>query len=171
MGRLLLYKRKKIIMKIICDTREQDPLQFMSHEILRQKLNEGDYTTKDLLDYELETGNKTVRIERKKSTSELATNLWKDFARFEKELLRLYDYERKVLLCEFPYSHILSFPKNSGIPEKMQKYIRINSSIMLSKLEYITNIYDIEIIYTNNKFEASKKAEEILNDFEKKIKR
>lgn len=166
-------------MIIVIDTREQQPATFMGHEVIRQKLDEGDYCTAALLEYEQKTGNKTVRIERKKSTAELANNLGKGFDRFEKELQRLFPYERKVLLCEFTYDHILRFPEDSGIPKnkwfrrgkngRLVKNIYITPKMMLDKLEYIQNIYDIEIIYTEDKFEASRKIEEILDVFEKKI--
>lgn len=169
-------------MRVIIDTREQLPLPFESLgcEIISKKLDEGDYSTVDLLEYEQATGEKTVRIERKRNTAELAGNLGKDFTRFEKELQRLLPYKRKILLCEFTYDDILKFPEGSGIPKnrwfrkgkngRMVKNVRMTPQVIISKLEYIENIYDIEIIYCPNKFEAAKKVIEVFNVFEEEIK-
>lgn len=168
-------------MNIVIDTREKYPLDFFGHEITRIKLDEGDYCTLDLLEYEKSTGEKTVRIERKRNTGELSINLGKDFKRFENELSRLFSYKRKVLLCEFTYDDILSFPENSGIPKsrwyrksksgKVVRNVKMTPKDLLNKLEYIENIYEIEIIYAGDSYNAAQKAEDILNDFEKEVKR
>lgn len=167
-------------MIIIVDSREKDilPLEILGHQIIIQKLDEGDYASQELLDYEKATGSKTVRIERKKSTSELATNLGKDFKRFEKEMQRLLPYERKIILCEFNYDDILRFPEGSGIPKnkwfrrgkngRMVKNVMMTPNLMLSRLEYLQNIYEVEIMYAGDKYNAAKKLEEIFNDFTKK---
>ena len=159
-------------MKVIVDTREQKIMEHIDWEIIRMKLDEGDYTAYDLLEYEKATGNKTVRIERKSSVSELANNLDKTLERFEREMTRLFDYERKVLLFEFSLKDLLDFPHGSKLPYNVIKKIKIRPKTMLNRLEYIQNIYDVEIIYAGSHEEATNIADEILRDAIKKtIKR
>ena len=168
-------------MIIIADTREQKPWSFMDHDVERKSLKEGDYTTKELLKLEKTTGRKTVRIERKASTSELAGNLGTNLVRFEKEMDKLLDYEEKYIICEFSMMDVLQFPKNSGIPRhqmykknKAGKFIykiKMTPDMLLSKIEYITNIYEIEFIYAGDRANAMVIAQEILeNAHKEKIK-
>lgn len=164
-------------MRVLVDSREKNILPFLDLEI--RKLDEGDYVSLDLFNYEIETGIKIIRIERKKSTAELANNLGKGFIRFEKELKRLYDYKRKILLCEFTYDDILRFPEGSGIPKHLWykkgrkgivRRVRMTPELILSKLEYITNIYDIEIIYAGDRFNAVNIANKIFQELSDEIK-
>jgi len=166
-------------MKIIIDTREKQPLDFGFIEIERIKLDEGDYTARELLDYEEKTGSKTVRIERKASITELANNLSKGFDTFEKEMKRLFDYERKILLLEFNPDNIKHFPFKCGLPNhiifrknKKGKYvrnIRMDGTQILNKLEYIKNIYDVEIIFAGSREYSAQLIETILQDAIQKI--
>lgn len=165
-------------MKIIIDTREQNPLNFPFYNIVRQKLDEGDYTAQELLDYEQSTGQKTVRIERKGSAVELATNLTRGFSTFEKELQRLFDYERKIILCEFDEGLIHSYPYGS-LPKhiiftknKKGKYVRrikVRPQQLLDKIEYIKNIYEVEIVFIGSRDRAQSYVEEVLTNAIEKI--
>lgn len=168
-------------MIIIADTREQKPWAFMDHDVERKALKEGDYTTKELLELEKTTGRKTVRIERKASTSELAVNLGSKLVRFEKEMDKLLDYEEKYIICEFSLADILKFPENSGMPKhawfkknkqgKLVYRIKMTPDMLINKIEYITNIYEIEFIYAGDRANATIIAQEILeNAHKEKIK-
>lgn len=66
-------------MKIIIDTREQKPLEFPGHEIIKQKLDEGDYNTPRLIPY--------LVIERK-SMQDFYGSIIQDHKRFKAEILR-----------------------------------------------------------------------------------
>ena len=66
-------------MKIIIDTREQKPLNFEGHEIVRKKLDEGDYNVEELKTY--------IVIERK-SLQDFYGSIIQGHTRFKNELLR-----------------------------------------------------------------------------------
>lgn len=137
------------------------------------KLKEGDYTTKELLDLEIETGRKIFRVERKKTTAELATNFGnKDILRFERELERLVPYEHKYIILEFDELKILDFPKGSGIPErilyrinkygKQVKNIKITGQRILQVLENLSIKYSIPIIYSMDMMDAKRNFIELV---------
>lgn len=65
--------------RIIVDTREQRPLEFVGHEIINKKLDEGDYNVEELKNY--------IVIERK-SLPDLYGSIVKGHRRFRDELLR-----------------------------------------------------------------------------------
>lgn len=162
-------------MQIIVDTREQNNW-FDSHNfsLLSKKLDEGDYSVKELCDIEEETGRKILRIERKASTAEIAINLGKERKRFLKEMERLAEYDHKYLIMEFPIYILLKFPEESGIPKNrwyrknkygnMVKAIKMTGNYMISLLEKIEKDFDIEVIYSNSRSEAEESALQIMKD-------
>lgn len=157
-------------MIVIVDTREKNPWNFDDMEI--GTLKEGDYTSKELLDYENKTGEKTIRIERKASTAELAGNLGRTFYAFEDEMKRLYDYKEKYLILEFSKSTLMAFPKGSGIPRKAWGKVKMNPKFLLSRLEYLSNVYDVQVIFAGDRDNAMEIAKEILeNAIKETIKR
>jgi ERCC4-type nuclease len=161
---------------IIQDTREQNGWDtFLDHRVdyvERCKLDEGDYTTTDILSLEKITGRKILRIERKASTGELAANLGQKRVTFEKELVRLSEYEHKYLIMEFDEDTVYSFPYNSGIPErkwyrinkqgKKVRAIKMNGPYMVSLLSQMRDKYGIELIYAGNKENAKLMALELM---------
>lgn len=98
-------------MIIIQDTREQNGWGFFGHDVIRQKLDCGDYTIPSLLG--------KFAIERKATLGELYLNLasLKSKARFHRELMKLKELDEALILCEFPERNIYEFPLNSGIPQ------------------------------------------------------
>lgn len=114
---------------IIRDTREQqgyffdeDPLYCGGTEIAALKTG----------DYSIRGHENVICVERKKSTGELAGNLGE--SRFARELERMTKIKHRFLVCEFPYSNIMEFPANSGIPRSKFSKLRITSKYMLRRL-------------------------------------
>jgi hypothetical protein len=165
---------------LIVDSREKEPWNTMSFEIKRQKLDEGDYTLQEYLDYESKTGKKTIRIERKSSTAELASNLGKLYKQFCAEMERLRDFDEKYLICEFSMADVAKFPEGANIPDKymykINKYgkkvknVKMTGKFMLLRLDQLYREYDLNIIYAGNRGNAITTMTELLNEYEKKIR-
>lgn len=116
---------------VIRDTREKLGWQFdksahcLGTEV--RTLETGDYT--------LDGYEKVFIIERKRSTGELAANLFQ--ARFERELDRLDRFPHAYLVLEFEMADILSFPRNSGIPRSRWKSLKVTSGVLLKRLHEV----------------------------------
>ncbi len=145
-------------MIIIQDTREQNPFSFAFYdcETTIATLKTGDYT---LQGYE-----EVIAIERKKSTSELATNLGKYKDRFEREMERLSKFDHKYIVCEFTESDLLQFPLNSSIPKRIIKYIRMNGKFMRKQLYKYEEDYGVSVIFCDGKEEAESKVIDIFQE-------
>lgn len=150
-------------MNVIIDTREQQPLDieyaaaFHGEDvsITNRKLDLGDYSVEGLED--------KLVIERKKSTSEICVNISaKDRDRFQRELVRLADIKYAFFLCEFPRSYIWDFPKNSTIPPKKWKGLKVNSGYLSIWMNKIENVYGIPVIYCDSKADAETAVLKIL---------
>jgi hypothetical protein len=150
---------------IIRDTREKEgwPFDFYPecNGMVKQKLDEGDYTIKELWDREQETGEKILRIERKRSTSEIANNLGLKSKQFYAELNRLTEYEYAYLILEFSQTDVVDFPERSGIPKRAWSKLQMNGNYMLSQLETFRDKFGVEIIYAGDKHEAEAEAMKI----------
>jgi ERCC4-type nuclease len=133
---------------VVVDTREQIPWSFTRSSFVEnvesRKLDTGDYS---ILGWE-----DRICIERKASTAEIANNVTQK--RFFNELERMKDYEYKFLICEFPFTDVLDFPRNSGIPFSKHKYLKISSPYILKVMSQIQIKYGISVIYTANQQEA-----------------
>jgi hypothetical protein len=164
---------------LIVDTRERSPWDAMTFNKKVQKLDEGDYTLEEFLEYEKQTGKKTIRIERKASVTELATNLGKLYVPFEKEMKRLQVYDEKYIVCEFTLADLARYPEGSNIPEKnlyrINKYgkkvknIKMTGKFMQVRLDYLYREYDVSIIYAGSRANAINIMTELLNEYTKKI--
>lgn len=142
-------------MIILQDTKEKKPwnFDFFGFPQELQHLDTADYTIKGYED--------KVRIERKRTSGELAINLGSKSKQFMAEMERLSKYTYRYVICEFPESYINQFPVNSGIPQKQISKIRIPSFILRSKIEMIKADYGIEFIFTNGTSEAEQIAMDI----------
>ena len=122
---------------IIIDTREQQAWEFPRHSTANKKLDTGDYSLGGLED--------VLCIERKKSVSEIASNITEK--RFEDVLERMTKYKYTYMIFEFSLTDVLMYPQGSEIPRHKWKYIRISPNFILKKLsEYMVN-YNIKIIF------------------------
>lgn len=145
-------------MRIIQDTREQEPWDFSFYGVdtVVRKLDTGDYSVEGLEDI--------LCIERKKSTGEIAINLGSKNATFVKELERMRSFKAKYLIFEFSIQTLLSFPALSGIPKSGLSKIRMNAGYIVKLLQKYEEEYNIEIIYCNSKAQANEVAYDIMKE-------
>lgn len=141
-------------MIVIQDTREKRPWTFDFYDEVQdveiQKLDVGDYTVKGLED--------KLAIERKATTGEIALNLGTLYKKFQAELERGKDLRWMYVICEFPVSHVLSFPLNSSIPKKNWRKLEMNGKALMAKLTAIQNEYGVQVIYSRSKEHACEQA-------------
>lgn len=134
---------KKI--KIIYDTREQDPLRFHEYEvdICRDKLDAGDYT---LSGHDRPRDDHSIIIERKKNCQELVSNLVMNWDRFKAELEILSQYKHKAIVVCGPnnFPHIYS-----------RGYTKVSPSFAYSRIADILMDYGIPTIFADTRDEAS----------------
>ena len=145
-------------MKILVDTREQQPWDFGIYgcETAAATQKTGDYTVEGYEDL--------IVIERKRSTGELAMNLGKKSKQFEAEMERMLGFRYRYLICEFPSERFIEFPKGSTIPRKMWPKIPMNGKFMFSRLMKWCEHYGVEAIFCNNKGEAEKEAWRVIQE-------
>ncbi len=133
---------------IIIDTREQQAWEFPRHSTANKKLDTGDYSLAGM--------EEVLCIERKKSVSEIASNITEK--RFEDVLERMTKYKYSYMIFEFSLTDVLMYPQGSEIPRHKWKYIRISPNFILKKLsEYMIN-YNIKIIFGDSPKNAQKIA-------------
>jgi ERCC4-type nuclease len=131
---------------IIVDTREQIPWEFELHNIAKQKLDTGDYS---ILGFE-----NIIAIERKKSVSELATNLSE--SRFNDVLERLSKIKHPYLVFEFSLEEVYNFPVGSDIPKRLWDKLRISGNYIIKRLIEIQLKYNIQVIFCDDPSNAEK---------------
>lgn len=93
--------------------------------------------------------NKAFVIERKSSAPEVVGCItqkekWDDF---RQELERLEEYRLPFVICEFPLSHIETYPHNCGLPLHVQKRIKMRPQFLLMRLEEIWVKYKTRWIF------------------------
>jgi ERCC4-type nuclease len=144
-------------MEIIRDTREQSPWLFSFYEDVTVKigtLKTGDYT--------LSSHKDILCIERKKNTGEIAQNIGRKKAAFLAELQRMEKFQYRHLICEFPKDMLYSFPAFSGIPVKVQKFVRIHKNYLISFMDKITLDFGVSVHYCDNSTHAESVAYNIM---------
>ena len=109
---------------IIIDSREQQPWTFRNKVTAVNKLDTGDYSIQGL--------ENLVAIERKKSVSELATNITE--SRFKDVIQRLSETKYAFMLFEFSLKDILIYPIGSNIPKSKWQYIKITANFLLKNI-------------------------------------
>jgi ERCC4-type nuclease len=109
---------------VVIDTREQHPWEFPDNAKANKKLDTGDYS---ILGFE-----NIIAIERKKSVSELATNLSE--SRFKDVLERLSKIKHAYMVFEFDIDEVYSFPVGSDIPKKLWDKLRISGNYIIKRL-------------------------------------
>lgn len=131
---------------IIIDTREQTPWEFGYHDTAKQKLDTGDYS---MVGFE-----NIVAVERKKSVSELATNLSE--SRFEDVLDRLSSIKHPYMIFEFDIDDVYAFPVGSDIPKRMWDKLRISGNYIIKRLIEIQLKYNIQVIFCGDASNAER---------------
>lgn len=142
---------------ILSDSREKKrfDLEFYGFNIEIAALKTGDY--------QLKGKENLLSIDRKASISELVSNLFDDYVRFKKELIRASEIDNFYLICEFGLEHVILFPKTSGIPRRKWPYIRSSPESIMKKLNTIYETYGVKTIFNNNRELAEQKTVELLN--------
>ena len=139
---------------ILKDTREKNGWSFKAFDkclaVTRWGLKTGDYTARGL--------ERDLVIERKASTGELAMNLGKKRKAFEAEIERMSSFRWKYILCEFSIDDLMNFPKNSGIPKKNLKFVRMNGKFMWKKLCEYQEQNGVEVVFCDSKLDAEERA-------------
>jgi hypothetical protein len=148
-------------MEIIRDTREQkNYFTFKSYadvRIIEKKLDTGDYSSPSF--------ENKVTVDRKNSAQELYINFGTDSKRFDAELERMKSIEFAYFVCSFPYSHLESFPVNSGIPSNRWHTLKIKGSYLRMRVKEIEEKYsNIKFIFCKNVFEAEEVTYRILKE-------
>ena len=131
---------------IIIDTREQIPWEFGFHNTAKKKLDTGDYT--------IEGFENILAIERKKSVSEIATNLSE--SRFSDVLDRLNKIKHSYMVFEFSLDEVYSFPVGSDIPKKLWDKLRISGNYIIKRLIEIQLKYNIQVVFCGDSDNAEK---------------
>jgi len=131
---------------IIIDTREQIPWEFGYHNTAKMKLDTGDYSIQGYED--------TIAIERKKSVSELATNLSE--SRFKDVLERLSKIKHPYMVFEFDIDEVYRFPVGSDIPKRLWDKLRISGNYIVKRLIEIQLEYNIQIIFCGDASNAER---------------
>lgn len=154
-------------MMILEDTREKKPwsFSFFGAEQTRTVVKTGDYT--------LEGYEHAITIDRKRSIAEVYQNLFKEYPRFKKEMERMEGMEAYVL-CEFPYSDVLTFPESMPLvwctkaKKKMPLTLRFESEDVIKRIDMIKERHGVQFIYCDSRKEAESEAFKILKEFYEK---
>jgi ERCC4-type nuclease len=129
---------------VIVDTREQQPWSVGTssdvEDIIVRKLDTGDYSIEGLED--------KLCIERKKSVSELATNVSEK--RFWAEMERMAKYKWRYLVLEFGIEDIAMFPVGSTIPQHKHHKVRIKGPYIMKCISKIQVDYNIDVIFAGD---------------------
>ena len=137
---------------IIIDTREQIPWEFGFHNTAKKKLDTGDYS--------IEGFENILAIERKKSVSEIATNLSE--SRFKDVLERLSKIKHPYMVFEFSLDEVYSFPVGSDIPKKLWDKLKISGNYIIKRLIEIQLEYNIQIVFCGDASNAERFSSSIM---------
>lgn len=137
---------------IIIDTREQQPWSFDNYTKAHKKLDTGDYSIEGL--------ENILTIERKKSSSEFATNIVE--SRFKDVIMRLSQFKYSFLLLEFNLEDLLIYPIGSTVPKKMWDKVKITPAFLIKNILELQLNHNIKVIFCGNASNAEKIAEFIL---------
>jgi hypothetical protein len=128
---------------IVKDTREQKGWNFFAigdcigMEV--DTLKTGDYTIKGFEQF--------IAIERKRSVEEIANNLGRKSAAFEKEMQRMSQIPHAYIICEFNLQELLDFPKGAKVPASSAGQIKMAGPFMLRRLLEYEVKYNVKIMF------------------------
>ena len=149
-------------MIILQDTKEKLPWSFARYEQCDEQkpthLTEGDYT--------IEEYPYLIAIERKKSVSEIATNLGLKYVQFKNEMEKLKEYRYRYVVCEFSESEVVNYPHSSKLPRAVKAKLRMSGKFLMKRIQDLHICYEIPFIYCGNREMAQRKAMELLLDAE-----
>lgn len=140
---------------ILVDTREQNPFQFRTNDICAGSelgaLPYGDYAIKGDLPL--------IVIERKQSIDELASNLFEDAERFERELEKMRHSKHRFVIVEASYDEIFSaFNKSKG----RRRFSKIKSGKIFKRILSLELKYGVAFKFAGNRQIAQQLARGLL---------
>lgn len=136
-------------MKIIRDTREQDPWKFEAYEEVKfcvDKLDYGDYT---LVGHDQSGDDNSIIIERKKDCQELCGNLGTGWERLVEEAKGLSKYKYKQIVVCGPENFNYLIQKG---------FTKLNLNFIYSQIALLYIKYDISTVFFPNKEQAENYA-------------
>lgn len=105
-------------------------------------------------DYSIEGyyDSKQFVIERKGAVAELVQNITvkEKWADFKDELMRLEEFDKAFIICEFPLKLIKTYPVGSAIPEHLHEHIKVKPQFLLKRLEEIWLTFRTKWIFADN---------------------
>lgn len=129
-------------MRILSDTREQQPLLWIGYSDLKittEKLDCGDYT---IVCHDRPNDDFSVIIERKKNCQELIGNLGTNWDRFEAEAQLMVKYQiRQIVVCgpdNFKFLYDYGFTQ-------------MQTTILYKRLAYLQCVYGISTVFLPNR--------------------
>jgi hypothetical protein len=146
---------------ILRDTREKQPWNF---DWYSNEISDIQVCTVKVGDYTLKGYEDVIAVERKRSTGELAINFGKKRKQFVAELERMRPYTHKYIVCEFPKDRLDEFPKNSGIPQRDWKYLKMNGGYIRKTIHDFTEEYGVTFLFCLDPYEAQDEVFKIFSD-------
>lgn len=147
-------------MIILRDTREKQPWSFDWYDDVKEirvcTLKTADYTMAGYEDI--------ISVERKRSTGELAINFGTKRRQFVAELERMQSIKYRYIVCEFPIERLSEFPRNSGIPEKDWKKLRMNGGYIRKTIRDFSTDYNVTFLFCSSPFEAQDEVYKIFQN-------
>jgi len=145
-------------LKLIQDTREQDPLIFDGYPVTVgiDTLPAGDYS---LVGHDQFGDDFSVIIERKANCSELIGNLGTNWERFTRELEQLSKYKfASIVVCGDNNFHYLV----------ERNFTKLSLNFIFSQIARIQLDYNIPIIFAGNRENATNYIYRLFNQIDKK---
>ena len=139
-------------LKIIVDTREQQPWSFDFNEIAVAKLDTGDYSVAGL--------EEVLCIERKKSVSEIANNIVEK--RYKDWTKRMSKYKYKFLMLEFDLDDVYRYPRIPDVPKKLWEKIKVSPKFIIKCLIELQVYYNIQVVFCGDHGNAERLALSIM---------
>jgi hypothetical protein len=134
--------------QVVRDTREKDGQGWSFAPstaclgTVRRKLDTGDYTIEGL--------ESLFTIDRKKSVSEFAGNLFQE--RFAREMDRMASLKMAIVMLEFEYEDLCEWPQSSGIPRSRWRYLKVTSSLLQKRFwEYRIKYPHVHFEFVGNR--------------------
>lgn len=117
-------------------------------------------------DYSMEGYEDILCIERKKTVSEFAGNVFQ--ARFKKELIRMEEFKYRFIIFEFAFEDMMKYPVGCYIPSYKQNFLKVTPQYMLRFVAEMQVVYGIHVVFGNTKMGAEKMAYSIMKRVQEK---
>ena len=152
------------MLKIIVDTREQNPLTWENElkpydvVLTRDKLDFGDYS---LVGHDQPSDDDSIVIERKKNCQELVGNLGTNWDRFKDEMAGLKAYKHKSIIVCGPnnFAHLYN-----------QGFTKLHPNFIYKRLADLFIYYNISTVFLNTREDAENYIYRLFNEIANKTR-